>query len=360
MKKLHIGSVKPGDQIARHVFSDHGKILLGRGKILTPLYILKLKNMGIETIYVEDVLTDDITPDEPISDHMRSQSTIQVEKEIAQLIEQPQLKERAAVQNLAKVFQLIYKNLLEQIRDKGGMMLNLSDLHVKDDYLFQQSLNVAAISIILGISKGYDQNQLQDLGIGALMADIGMVKLPRSLWNRGEILTKPERDLLHTHPEEGYRILQKQNGVSAVSALCARQHHERFDGTGYPYGLTGQHIHEYAQIIGIADVYTALTSTRTYRKKYTPSEAIEYLLAIGNSQFDIDLIRIFCNQVAIYPVASTVVLNTGEQAVVVKIQPSIMQRPVVRVIREADGSKPSSLKDLDLSLLHHYTIIDEL
>lgn len=212
----------------------------------------------------------------------------------------------------------------------------------------------------MGLSRGYNEGQLEELGMGALLADIGMIRLPQSLWNKEAILTPEERAIIRTHPEVGFQFLVQQEGVGLLSALCAKQHHERYDGEGYPNNLKGDEIHEYAQIIAIADVYSALTSTRKHRQRYTPGEALEYLFAMGDSHFSLSALQLFTAQVAIYPVSPTVLLNTGQTAVVYEVKPSLVTRPIVRITSEADGSPVPYQQNLDLSLHHNLTIINLL
>jgi HD-GYP domain-containing protein (c-di-GMP phosphodiesterase class II) len=236
----------------------------------------------------------------------------------------------------------------------------LTNIHGTDAYLFQHSVNVAILAGIMGLAKGYNRNQIEDLGIGALLFDIGMTKIPKELINKTSSLTPKERIVMERHTTEGFEILRHQHDISLLSAHCALQHHERYDGSGYPRGLKKDEIHDYAQIVALADVYDALTSPRAYRNRHTPNEAIEYLLGAGNSQFDIDLIQLFCRHISIYPVATTVLLNTGQVGVVSSNNQLAVDRPVVRILREADGSPASAPYELDLKENHLLMIVKEL
>jgi HD-GYP domain-containing protein (c-di-GMP phosphodiesterase class II) len=225
-----------------------------------------------------------------------------------------------------------------------------------DGYLFHHSVNVAVLAGVLGISKGYNQSQLADLGVGALLFDIGMTRLPKELCNHNGVLSEGDRKRMQQHTEDGFNLLRTQHDVSLLSAHCALQHHERYDGTGYPRGLAQNDIHEYAQIVAICDVYDALTSPRMHRKRYTPSEAIEFLFAAGNQYFSLDLIRLFCRHISIYPIATTLELNTGQVGVVSSVNPNAVQRPTVRILQEADGSLVKSPYEIDLNKDYHYVI----
>jgi HD-GYP domain-containing protein (c-di-GMP phosphodiesterase class II) len=261
---------------------------------------------------------------------------------------------------LGKIFQQTYGEILKDLIGKQDLLVSLSHLHGKEGYLFHHSVNVAILAGIIGISKGYNRNQLMDLGVGALLFDIGMTFFPDDLWKNNTEFTLEKRERVQKHTEEGFNLLRKQEGISLLSAHCALQHHERYDGTGYPRGLKGDEIHEYAQIVSIADVYGALTSPRSYRPAYSPGEAIEFLYANGNKWFNVDLIRSFVSHIAIYPVSSTVLLNTGQIGVVVSNNPLAPNRPLVRIIQEPAGQSVESPYDIDLHNQHNLTITEIL
>lgn len=358
MRKVSIKVVNTGEKLARDIVTDNGNVLLRAGRELNNVILERLTKLNIDSIYIEDNLTEDIRPSESLDEHTRIQALNTVRHTMMRAASDPSIESRAAAPQLGAVFRDVFRRLLEAMSTHKSMLVNLADLHVSNDYLFNQSINVATLSILMGLSKGYNERQLEELGIGALLVDIGMIRLPQSLWHKDSPLTSEERDIIRTHPEVGFQFLRKQEGISLISALCAQQHHERYDGEGYPYGLKGEEIHEYAQIIAIADVYSALTSTRLHRQRYTPAEAIEYLYAMGNSHFSMNMLQHFISQIAIYPVASTILLNTGQTAVVYEVKPSLVTRPIIRIISEADGSPVSDQRNLDLNQNHNMTIVN--
>lgn len=124
-----------------------------------------------------------------------------------------------------------------------------------------------------------------------------------------------------------------------ASAYVAWQHHEKFDGTGYPCGLKGKEIHEYARITALADVYDALTTNRSYREQIMPHEAIEYLRDSEGTAFDPEIAEVFLDKIAPFPVGSIVLLNNGEKAVVIRINKEFPGRPVVASIYDGFGNR---------------------
>lgn len=360
LRKLHIHSVKPGDVNAKTIMTENGNVLLGAGLTLTQRFIDRLKAIGIDTLYIEDAFTADIIPEDVIRDQTRSEAVESVHHMMSAFIHKPSFKGRSAVPDIGETLKNVFGTILSDLMSRKDVMVNLSNMHVMDGYLFHHSVNVAVLAGILGISKGYNQAQLTDLGVGALLFDIGMTMVPKEILDKQDRLNEEDIRIVHKHTEDGFNLLRNQHSISLLSAHCALQHHERFNGTGYPRGLKGNEIHDFAQIVAIADVYDALTSSRIYRQRYSPSEAIEFLFAAGNNYFDLDLIRLFCKHISIYPISSTVVLNTGQIGVVSKVTPLAVHRPIVRIIADADGKPVSSPYEVDLYEQHNLTVVKTL
>lgn len=348
VRKLHITSVKPGDVIAKSIFQENGNVLLGIGVQLTPRYIERLVQLGIDTLYIQDKHTEDIMPEDVIRDETRKEAVDAVYKTMTTLMDQPQIKHRTSAPDFGSSFQKVFREIFQDLSSRKDILVNLSSLHVLDGYLFHHAVNVAILSGVVGMAKGYNQQQMMELGIGALLFDIGMTQIPKELWTMRTELSAEERQRVQYHTEEGFHILRNQHNISVVSAHCALQHHERYNGTGYPRQLCEKNIHEYARIVAIADVYDALVSPRPFRKSYSPSDATEYLFATGNTYFDLDLLKLFLQHVAIYPVASTVLLSTGHTGVVSKVNPLAVNRPTIRILTNVDGSEVATPYEIDL------------
>lgn len=360
MRLKSIDSVADGEILAKPILLENGGVLVGIGVRITNQLIRRLKELGIDRVYVEDKFTGDIVPEDVVSEETRQEAVTMVHKAMMQIVDGSWLKSRAANNDLGSVFRTVFNKILMDISRRKNVMLNLVNLHTTDGYLFHHSVNVAILAGIIGISKGYNQQQLEDLGVGALLFDVGMTRVPAAIRDKKSQLTAEERIEMQLHTEAGFNLLRSRFDISLLSAHCALQHHERYDGLGYPRALRGKEIHEYAQIVAIADVYDALTSVRPYRNRHKPSEAIEYLFGNGNAQFDLELVRLFCEHVCIYPVSTTVMLNTGQIGVISANHPGSVQRPTVRVLREPDGKAVNSPYEIDLRKELNITIISSL
>lgn len=360
VRKLHINSVSPGEKLARPILQENGNILLGAGVELNQRFIDRLANLGVDMLFIEDPLTDGLEPATAISDDTRKQASQAIFNTMNTLMKQPVIKGRTIAPEMGRTFRKVFGDIIQDLMRREDVMVSLTNIHVADSYLFHHSLNVAILAGIMGLAKGYNRNQLEELGMGALMFDVGMIRLPKELLAKTGTFTPDERRQMERHTEEGFNIIRAQHDISLLSAHCALQHHERYDGSGYPRKLKRDEIHEYAQIVAIADVYDALTSARPHRKRFTPTEAIEFLFAAGNTYFDLELIKIFCRHISIYPVATTVLLSSGQIGVVALNNPLAVNRPIVRIIKEPDGTLPTAAYQIDLKDEHSLLIVREV
>jgi HD-GYP domain len=360
MRRVQIGMVKPGDKVAKPIFQENGNVLLGEGVVLNARYIERLVNLGIDSLFIEDGVTDDIVPEDTIREETRTEAVNVIYKTMNSLKEDFGSKGRTIAPDMGRNFRAIFGSIMQDLAARPNMLVNLSSIHSMDAYLFQHSFNVAVLAGIMGIAKGFNRMQLEELGIGALLFDVGMTRMPKELLNHTGAYTKEQLALLHTHPKEGFDILRKYHDISIVSAHCALQHHERYNGTGYPRSLKEDEIHIYAQIVGLADTFDALVSPRPHRKRYTTSEAVEFLFAAGGTYFDHELIKLFCSHISVYPVSTTLLLSTGQEAVVTENNELAVHRPRVRIIKEKDGTVPKSPYEIELRDELHITIVKEL
>ncbi|MBI4613148.1 MAG: HD domain-containing protein [Planctomycetes bacterium] len=248
----------------------------------------------------------------------------------------------------------LVRKLIVGLRGDPGALFDLA-YYTNNTYLKNHSLNVAKLAIYLGLGCGYPDSVLEVLGISALLHDIGMAKVPDSILCKPSSLSRDEWKELRKHPDHGEDLFRKieTSGdlASHVVATVAREHHERADGSGYPYGKTSPDLHEFSKIISIADSYEAMTSPRAHRSGLYPHEAMKALIRETRSgKYDEGLVKVFVRSMSIYPIGSYVRLSTGEVARVVASSQSSVQRPIVRIVQGPDGRPPARPAYLDLSI----------
>ena len=223
-------------------------------------------------------------------------------------------------------------------------------------HLITNLLNVGIFATKVGVGLGYARFELERLALAGLVHDVGLLAVPQSLLTKAGRLTPEERMLIEQHPELGYQALRKLGTTHDWLAEVVRQAHERWNGQGYPHKLKGRQINEFAQIIGVVDVFDALVSPRSYRRRFLPHEAVRELVVVEKTAFQRKIIKALVEQLSAYPVGTAVRLSTGEQGTVIRVNTRFPLRPVV-VIGEGspDGA---AAREVDLSMLPWVTIIE--
>lgn len=253
--------------------------------------------------------------------------------------------------NLAKTKRLV-QSMVDQIIESESTMVELTVLRDFDEYTYIHSVNVCVLSIVLGYHLGLDKKRLSDLGVAALLHDIGKINLPIELVNKPDTYNEMDWKQMRSHPVFGVKTILKTRGsdLSSVRAIAAAyEHHITFAGGGYPELLQKRTPCMFAQIVAIADSFNAMTSGRIYhRKRMAGDEVITNMVNRAGSDFNPLLLKVFINTIGIYPVGSVVRLNTNEIAIVSRTNPDDLVKPEVKVIADQDGLKPE-LKIIDLS-----------
>ena len=333
MRLVETRTVEIGTKLAKAIYNENGKILVNKGVTLQGHTLRRLIQLGITYIYIDDKQTEDIVYKDPISEPMKREAMSTIVTTFKQLHAEPFSAKSFVLEKSVKEYKQVIRHLMEELRTNPDLMSILSDVCVHDSYIFTHSMNVTLYALAVGMELKLNPKQLETVGLGALMHDIGKVIVPTDILLKPGKLTEEEYMVIKMHPEEGFELLRKTPAVPLLVAHCAFQHHERLDGKGYPRGIKSTEIHDYAKIITVADVFDAVTSNRIYRAAMLPHEGLELLYSGVEKQFDADIVRAFHKAVAIYPVGITVELNDNRRGVVVK-QNVLSDRPTVRILEE--------------------------
>src|SRR5215831_17628907 len=222
--------------------------------------------------------------------------------------------------------------------------------------LITNLINVGILATKVGVGLGYYGRELERLALAGLVHDVGLFAVPQSLVTKSGRLTPEERILIEQHPELGYQALRKLGATHDWLAQVVRQAHERWNGQGYPNKLKGRQINEFAQIIGIVDVFDALVSPRPYRRRFLPHEAVRELMVVEKTAFPREVIKALVEQLSAYPIGTSVRLSTGELGTVIRVNTRFPLRPVVLIGEgQTDGLVA---RHVDLSTSPRVTIIE--
>ncbi len=230
-------------------------------------------------------------------------------------------------------------NTVDSILRNPDASIWLTRLRAKDEHTAQHSLNVAALSIVMGRGMGMSAKELEDVGVCAMLHDVGKTSLPTELINKPEPLDEVEWALMRKHPKFGRDILVSTQSVFSGAADVAYSHHERPDGKGYPRGLSSDEIPLYAQIVSIAEAYDTITTKQIYREARSPSEALHILYGERGKQFDEELVIKFIDSVGIFPPGSIVEMTNGEVGIVLSnTDDKLKPRVIILLDKNKDAS----------------------
>jgi len=349
LRKVRLDKAQTGSVVARPIYTLDGVVLLSAGTRLTREHREKLRNYGITEIFIEDSFSEGLNIPEIIKEEVITEVKCQVKK----LMSSPSAKVSVDVKKVGEIVERLISNILsnEQI------VASLCDVRSTDEYTFSHSVNVSVISIVTGIGLGMKGETLQNLGIGALLHDVGKVRIDDAILKKPTSLTGAEYEEVKRHTVYGYEILKNSEGISDDACDIALSHHERLDGSGYPRKLKGRDIQVPTRIVAIADVYDALTTDRVYRRRMMPHDVLDYMLSLGGRQFDKNILDTFVRHIAYYPVGTAVILNSGEKGLVAEYNQYFPNRPVVRVVMDEKGRTLSKFGEIDLSRKLEYRIV---
>lgn len=228
------------------------------------------------------------------------------------------------------------------------------------DALVSHPVNVTIHALKIGIGLKYQRRQLVDLGMAALLHDLGMARIPKEIIEKEEKLTDKEIEVLQKHPKYGKELLLTLGEDFAWLAEIILQEHEREGGLGYPRGLKGYDIHEYAKIIGLVDVYEALTHLRPYRKPFLPHEAVKEIMGSQRKSFSSKIVKTLIKQLSVFPIQSYVRLNSHAIGRVIGSSEAHLLRPTIQVLYDSQGRKPANKRIIKLHEEPLLYIIDSI
>jgi len=241
------------------------------------------------------------------------------------------------------------ENIVESILRNPDALISLCQIKGYDEYTYTHSVNVSVLTTAMAYSLGYNRDRLLEIGVGGVLHDIGKMRVPESILNKPGKYTDWEFNVMKKHPEYGMDIVKEKKNISDFSKLLIIQHHERFNGKGYPNRLKGDEIAEIGLIAAVADVYDALTSNRVYRAAWTPQKALAVIFQGCDDEYSRDIVERFTRQMGIYPVGSFVRLASGEMGVVVRVDKGQLLTPTVLVLFNTSGKRLEEPIEYDLS-----------
>ncbi|MCR5520671.1 MAG: response regulator [Lachnospiraceae bacterium] len=318
MRFVPINRAVPGMILSKAIFDSEHRVLLSADMELTQDFIDRLEERGLPGFYIEDELTKDIVIEDAVPEELRGKAV------------------ECLIRNDIDETLNIVQQIVDRLRDSNVITFDLIDLRTFDEYTYCHCVNVAILATVVGIGLKLSKKALIQLCTAAILHDIGKLQIDSNILNKPSRLSPDEFAIMKKHSEMSYDIIKNKLEISAVTKFAILHHHENMDGTGYPKGLSGNDIHLFSRIIHVVDVYDALTTARPYKSAYSPMESIEYLMGGSSTMFDPDVVKTFIRYVPIYPKGISLLLSTGDEAVVVENHMENMSRPKVRTFDGVD------------------------
>lgn len=381
IRQISIDQLLPGMYVVdlHKRWLDHS-IWQPRFKVRDEAHIWMLREEGISQLSVDTVKGIDLPPS-PMATlnriDRRLQSMAEIKAAIPRTVSLGEERRRAtrllteagttvnwlmlsakAGQNVdAAQLEPIVSKMIESVIRNPDALVPLARLKRMDAYATEHAVATAGLIIAFGRQQGMPAAEIEKLALGTMVKDIGHAALDARLVAKRGVLSKDEYSIVQSHVEEGLAVLEATSKLSETSVAVVLEHHERYNGCGYPYRMAGDEISMAGRMAAIVDTYDAMTSDRPYRAAMSPSHTLRQLFDEGGTQYDPDLVAAFVKTVGIYPVGTLVLLESGHLAVVEQMHPENMLTPLVRVIyhtgRRQYLTVPAEI-DLGRKIGNHY------
>ncbi len=334
MRLISINSLKEGMVVGRTIWNEAGHPLLQKNVVVTAPIIRRLIQLKIQYIYIDDNISNGIQIEETIKPEVRNKAVNKIAQSFTTIKNVKRDQASYVFDQQSKVIGNIVEGLLDAILKNEDVLTLLTDTYIYDEYLYTHSFQVTMYSIAIAKEMGYKYDELRLIGIGAMLHDIGKLLVPNEILTKPGRLTDEEYKEMKQHTRYGFDLLRNLHSVSLLVAHCAFQHHERLDGSGYPRGLVDTEIHPFAKIIGVADVFDAVTSNRVYREKMFPAQGIAIIEEGSGTLFDPSVVAALKRSVVHYPNGTVLILSDNRRAVVSRQNDIDPARPCIRVFEE--------------------------
>ncbi|MEG6586290.1 HD-GYP domain-containing protein [Dendrosporobacter sp. 1207_IL3150] len=328
MQKISVQNLKHGMTTYNRLSAADGRILLGSNIQLTERYIERIQKMGVFCLSVTNPIIERIglTYEETLPEEKKTEVTRLLKDSFDDAKKGKLIDVYRSVSALAKMIE-------ETIRK--NQIIRMDNIATPGDYVYKHCVNVAVLAAVIASDLGYNATKMHEIVMGALLHDIGIV-----------LMDEDANEL--EHPQLGFDYARKLRGYSVVSGHIIFQHHEKYDGTGYPRGLQANQIHEYARITAIADAYDTMVAGPKNKEICLPHQAYEGIMAMSGTHLDRELANIFLAKAPLYPIGTFVVLDTGHIGVVTEARPKLQARPTIMILTDSNGELHNEWSEINL------------
>ncbi|SCW55421.1 HD-GYP domain, c-di-GMP phosphodiesterase class II (or its inactivated variant) [Lachnospiraceae bacterium C10] len=321
--------------LGQEIYDSNGRMLLGKHTELTEENIAYIAFLGMPGVYVDDEFSEEIQIQEIIEPEVYKAAVQIVHRVFVYSVEPGADREEEELRQ--KVTEIVKAALAQK-----DVLYNLIHIKSYDGYTYFHSVNVAILSAVLGAKLHLSEEELMDLTTAGFLHDVGKVFIDTDIINAPRKLTPEERAMMMDHPRLGYDFLVTDYHFDEDVVQAVYQHHEWYNGQGYPRRLSGKDISMLARIIKVADVYDAMTGRRSYHEPYLPSDVLEYIMGRNGMEFDPEVVQLMSTELCVYPIGCEVQLSDGRHGVVLENHRGTIMRPTIKLL---DSEEKLNLTD---------------
>lgn len=340
MRKILVKNIKGYEILAKSILSDMDTVLMPEGTVLRKSYAKKLNELNIYSVYIEDQIS------QGINEHEITEYEI---KEQCQEVVMNTIKKYAySGDSEFEKLKDVASNIIDKILSQPKIVYNISGVRQKSESIYAHSLNVCALSVLLAMRLNLPQDKIYEIAVGSVLHDIGYLNMPIEVIQQKDQKEYYEKHkkIIRMHVVYGYSIIENEKWISHTSKEIVLSHHELIDGTGYPMRVKGNKMKIGTKIVSICNAFDNLVYGSKSLKVY---EAIEQIVALGGTTFDLDIVKLFNESVAAYPVGSIVRTNENEIGIVLRQNHKCSTRPVIRILKDSHGKETKDWIEKDLT-----------
>ena len=363
---IPLNEVKEGMKVASNIYNSDDKRIVDIGTVITKDIIETLKRNSITTVSVMELL--DLKKENTVNTAGDGKKAVvrglieengkkilkidseEVAKKKEMTIEKTKSLYEAAKNGGGIDFDSMKKevnNMLSSIVENKEAHSYLSMLKRKDETMYKHAVDVATLSAITAGELNLTKVDMANIMLGALVHDIGKVLIQESLLTKVN-LTKDEEAILKKHPTQGYKLVKRDNLDDNIADIVL-EHHEKYDGSGYPFQKDNKDISLYSKIVAVCNTFNNLITKGEHGVPYTPDKAVKVIISLAKKDFDSDVVKAFQKAIGFYPNNTRVKLSNGSIARVIEQNPNLPLRPVLSIVKHLDGTVSDGIEIVDLS-----------
>lgn len=340
MKAIPVESIRGGEILAKDIYLNSGAVLMSQGAVLRPAYVDRLRSLGHRMVYiVEEEITNliDCATEQVIQKHCQ--------ESVRTVIDKYSYGVDAELNDITGAAE----NIMQDVLSEPEVLYNVSRVRDKSNSIYLHSINVSALSVLIGVKMRMQERRLKNLAVGSLLHDIGLIYLPVDIRNvnidtcDASVLKEVRRHVIN-----GYSAVEKENWLPMAAKDIIVNHHERIDGTGYPFRLTGDKISLETKIVSLCDEFDSMVYGHC-RNKRKIRETMDYITSQAGVKFDFRVVQVFLSSVAVYPIGTVVELSNGQKGIVVRQNQSLPTSPVVQLVNVSPHGVTPTGEEIDLT-----------